>query len=297
MTFFGTNIKFEYPTDERGGIAEVFIDGVSRGTVNYYSDSPRWGVQSAFGNLANQDHVCEIRGLTGRISLDKVWLDGRLFPGTTTFTDETETFTGTMGPSALGLVETRLIPFQVHDNTVQLSAELGWTGGVDIDLYLLDQNGVEVASSASLDNPEALGYWVVQPGLYSYKLVGYLTLAANYTLTSTQTRAISDPGTNRPVAKTPEREQAQPRTLALFQNYPNPFNPHTVVGYRVPAAAHVTLKVYNILGQEVAVLADEIRSAGRHEALLDASHLTSGIYLYRLSMGGTTLTRRMVVVK
>jgi hypothetical protein len=57
------------------------------------------------------------------------------------------------------------------------------------------------------------------------------------------------------------------------------------------------LKVYNILGQEVAVLADEIRSAGRHEALLDASHLTSGIYLYRLSMGGTTLTRRMVVVK
>ncbi|MGB2958237.1 MAG: S8 family serine peptidase, partial [Bacteroidota bacterium] len=98
---------------------------------------------------------------------------------------------------------------------------------------------------------------------------------------------------------------AVPATYALRQNYPNPFNPTTVVEYTVPEAAHVTIKVYNVLGEEVATLVSGKHAAGVFRASWDATGIPSGVYFYRLQARATSTgtsrsyvsTRRMVVLK
>lgn len=84
---------------------------------------------------------------------------------------------------------------------------------------------------------------------------------------------------------------------ALDQNYPNPFNPTTTISYQLTANSFVSLKVYDILGREVATLVNEDLVAGRYERTFDAAGLASGIYLYRLTVGEFQQTRRLVVIK
>jgi hypothetical protein len=88
-----------------------------------------------------------------------------------------------------------------------------------------------------------------------------------------------------------------PYAFYLGANYPNPFNPTTTITYQVPESRHVTLTVYNVLGQVAATLVNEVKAAGRYEVKFDASSLSSGVYLYRLSSGEQTSIRSMVLVK
>ena len=83
----------------------------------------------------------------------------------------------------------------------------------------------------------------------------------------------------------------------LHQNYPNPFNPSTRISYSLPDHTHVRLTVYDLLGQQVATLVNEIRPPGWHDVTFDATGLSSGIYVYRISASGHTLTRRMTMTK
>jgi hypothetical protein len=87
----------------------------------------------------------------------------------------------------------------------------------------------------------------------------------------------------------------------LAQNYPNPFNPATVITYQVPVVSRqssvVSLKVYDLLGREVATLVNEAKQPGTYQVRFDGSRLTSGVYVYRLSTGSVQETRRMVLVK
>ncbi len=88
----------------------------------------------------------------------------------------------------------------------------------------------------------------------------------------------------------------------LEQNYPNPFNPNTKIRYTVADAyyaspAHVTLKVYDILGNEIATLVDGYKETGKHEVNFDASGLASGIYYYQLKAGSFTETKKMILIK
>lgn len=85
--------------------------------------------------------------------------------------------------------------------------------------------------------------------------------------------------------------------FALFQNFPNPFNPSTQLSWQSPVAGHQTLKVYDVLGNEVATLVDEYKDAGRYETTFDASRLASGIYFYRLRAGTFVETRKMLLVR
>ena len=88
-----------------------------------------------------------------------------------------------------------------------------------------------------------------------------------------------------------------PATFALMQNYPNPFNPNTQIVYSLPRQLKTTLKVFNILGQEVATLVNEVQSAGQHSVNFNASNLASGVYLYRLQAGEFTSSYKMVLMK
>jgi hypothetical protein len=88
-----------------------------------------------------------------------------------------------------------------------------------------------------------------------------------------------------------------PTEFTLSQNYPNPFNPTTTIDYALAEDAHVTLEVYNLLGQVVAVLVDDVREAGNYRVSWDASGIASGIYLYRVQANEHVATRRMVLMK
>jgi hypothetical protein len=83
----------------------------------------------------------------------------------------------------------------------------------------------------------------------------------------------------------------------LGQNYPNPFNPTTRITYSVPKESQVTIKVYNYLGQEMATLVNEVKSEGQYQLTWVASHYPSGVYFYRMSAGGQTVEKKMVLIK
>jgi uncharacterized delta-60 repeat protein len=85
-----------------------------------------------------------------------------------------------------------------------------------------------------------------------------------------------------------------PETYQLAQNYPNPFNPSTVISYQLPSAGQVTIKVYDFLGREVALLVNEFKAAGRYEAAFDGSNLASGVYLYSIQAVDASGSRRSV---
>ena len=88
-----------------------------------------------------------------------------------------------------------------------------------------------------------------------------------------------------------------PSTPTLFQNYPNPFNPVTTIAFALPERSHVSIRVFDLLGRQVDVVADGVMNAGSHRLSFDASALPTGIYMYRLESGGVTQTRRMTLTK
>ena len=88
-----------------------------------------------------------------------------------------------------------------------------------------------------------------------------------------------------------------PRAYLLEQNYPNPFNPSTTMRYALPHRSHVTLSVFNMLGQQVATLVNGDIEAGYHEAKFDATGLASGVYIYRFTAGSYASARKMLLIK
>ncbi len=94
-----------------------------------------------------------------------------------------------------------------------------------------------------------------------------------------------------------EIEISQPNVFYLGQNYPNPFNPSTNIKYSIPADGNVTLKIYDILGEEVSTLVNEFQQAGTFDVVFDGSNLSSGVYYYQLTSGELTSTKKMMLTK
>ena len=88
-----------------------------------------------------------------------------------------------------------------------------------------------------------------------------------------------------------------PKDFVLFQNYPNPFNPTTVIHYYLPVASHAVVKVYDVLGREVATLVNEQKLAGSYQVTFDAHLLTSGVYFYSLQAGSFAETKKLILIK
>ncbi len=95
----------------------------------------------------------------------------------------------------------------------------------------------------------------------------------------------------------PSETSILPDQFTLAQNYPNPFNPTTTIKFSIPEASVVTLKIYNILGEEVKTLIDEFKEIGNHSVQFNASQLSSGIYFYRLKAGSFIETKKMILLR
>lgn len=93
------------------------------------------------------------------------------------------------------------------------------------------------------------------------------------------------------------KDRPLPTAFALDQNYPNPFNPSTTIEFALPKDAHVSLDIYNVIGQRVATLVDEVRQAGYHSVKFDAGKLASGLYIYRIAAGEVTMVKKMMLTK
>ena len=85
--------------------------------------------------------------------------------------------------------------------------------------------------------------------------------------------------------------------FVLYQNYPNPFNPFTTIKYSVPVRSHVSLKVYDVLGREVAALVNETKEKGIHSVNFIADNISSGVYIYKLTVGKSSVSKKLLVLK
>jgi hypothetical protein len=146
-------------------------------------------------------------------------------------------------------------------------------------------------------NPGTLDASIIKVDSIKYVNLAYNTTAPAYSY-----------GTDKKPAGAPEwfgivlgveklSGKGVPTAFTLGQNYPNPFNPSTTISYGITASSHVTLKVYDMLGKEVVTLVNEAQSAGLYRVRFDASHLSSGLYFYRLTAGSTTAAKKMLFVK
>jgi hypothetical protein len=170
-----------------------------------------------------------------------------------------------------------------------------WTpNSTTLDFFLISPGGLEkeynlpitVEQWVSVDIP--LTHYsppVDLTDVYQFKVVGNGTVYFdNWYFYKTST-GISE--VNGPV----------PLKFDLEQNYPNPFNPSTTIRFSLPVASDVTLKVYNMLGQEVATLLNEAKNAGTFDLTFDAADLPSGVYVYSISAGNFNSVKKMLLVK
>lgn len=136
-----------------------------------------------------------------------------------------------------------------------------------------------------------------------YNNTGLTTLDVNYiTLIGTDLYACTSNGIfKRPLQQiltsVEENKNSLPNSFSLEQNYPNPFNPSTVISYQLSAVSNVELKVYDILGREVATLVNEEKLPGRYTVRFDATNLSSGVYFYKLTAGNFVETKKLILIK
>jgi L-ascorbate metabolism protein UlaG (beta-lactamase superfamily) len=126
-----------------------------------------------------------------------------------------------------------------------------------------------------------------------------VTVADTYTSTDVRVMAWGERlvVANGVVTNDEGSQDGHPTDFALSQNYPNPFNPRTNFDLRLPTSCHVTIKVFDLLGQEVGVLVDDLKNAGIYRVCWDASKLPSGVYVCRLFAENHVLARKMVLLK
>ncbi|MBI1939727.1 MAG: T9SS type A sorting domain-containing protein [Ignavibacteriales bacterium] len=117
----------------------------------------------------------------------------------------------------------------------------------------------------------------------------------NYALTSDEVAALG--GYGHIISDVEESTGKLPSEFSLSQNYPNPFNPSTTINYSLPKASHVTIKLYDILGNEVAVIENEFKNAGYYKVSFDGSKLASGVYIYRMISNNYSSSKKLILLK
>ncbi len=170
-------------------------------------------------------------------------------------------------------------------STMQITSS---PGGMVTSRFFGYNNGYEMTDSIR----PGFGYWV------KATQSGQLILSSGTGIISANRIRIDPTGDLPPAPPVFEQRSGQrPKTYALEQSYPNPFNPTAIVHFELPNDAKVMLKVYNVLGEEVATILDEVRPAGRYDVRIDGSSWPSGLYFYRLTSGKFSQSMKMILAK
>jgi hypothetical protein len=170
-----------------------------------------------------------------------------------------------------------------HIWSIQVTVPIGTPGGVYEYKFGCDYPGVDTVNNGSSYLDNEMGFGVN----HSFLVIDGPAVVINnvFGVKDSVATGIKQVGNNIP------------SQFTLSQNYPNPFNPSTIIKYSVPKAQLVTLKVYNLLGQEVATLVNNQQNAGNYEVTFSADKLASGIYFYTLNAGNFVSTKKMILLK
>ena len=200
-----------------------------------------------------------------------------LFAAVSTSFSTTHTITNvgfTFSPSSLTVNAGDTIKFILEPiHTAREVSEATWNA-----------NGT--TSNGGFDLPFGGGTVVLtQVGIHYYVCVPHASLGMKGTITVNPVTGINTAG------------DMIPNNFILRQNYPNPFNPNTKIEYAIPRMSFVTLKIYNVLGEEVTTLVNGIKPAGSYEVVFNGSDLVSGVYFYKMTAGGFSSTKRFILLK
>lgn len=151
--------------------------------------------------------------------------------------------------------------------------------------------------SVFLSTNNGAAWTPVNPGLTNIGIGAITASSSNLFVGTGSTGVWRRPISEIIVGVEEESEREPPEAYSLDQNYPNPFNPSTKIRFAVPRSGFASLKVYDLLGREVARLVNEELKPGRYEVTLDASHLASGVYFYRVRAGEFVETKKLILLR
>ena len=158
------------------------------------------------------------------------------------------------------------------------------------NLFVGTNTGVYLSSNNGAD------WTAVNHGLTDSNLTA-LAIGGSYLYAGTRWGGVWKRPLSEIITVAQPSSQELPSEFALSQNYPNPFNPSTTINYQLSRQSHVTLKVFDVLGREVATLVNEVEEAGYKSVTFDASKLSSGIYFYRLQAGHYVETKKLLLLR
>ena len=171
-------------------------------------------------------------------------------------------------------------------------------GNADSDLVIAWDTTSLKGNFDTLTLQDPFGGSIVYTNMLTNSSLRIISHSDASSLTDLEIIAGADP---KPITGLIRVNRSTPDLFALSQNYPNPFNPSTIIGYQLPSASHVLLKVFNMLGEEIATLVDGMQAAGYKTAKFETGNLPSGVYMYRFTArqtnGGSPMGSFMDVKK
>ena len=200
------------------------------------------------------------------------------------------------------LRHTNFVPYinrQIPPQSFQTGQLFSYT--VPDNTFIDDDGNNTLTYSATLNNGNPLPAWLsFDPASKTFQ--GTLTEKINISVKvkvvdSSNESVFCTFGINGIVSGIEEDKSELPKSINLYQNYPNPFNPTSTIEFAIPKTGRYTLELYNSLGQFVKVIADNVYPAGYHKETLNATNLSSGIYIYRLMGNNANIARKMVILR
>ncbi len=177
------------------------------------------------------------------------------------------------------------ITYSPNSLSVSVGDTLKWEG--DFSMHPLSSTSVPAgAQSFHEGSGSVFIYPVTVAGTYQYQCDVHFSLGMVGSFTASPATAVEN-----------GRISYRPDAFSLKQNFPNPLNPSTVISYQIATSSHVTLNVYNVLGEEVATLVNETEEPGEYSVKFDGSKLPSGVYFYRMNAGNFNAVEKLVLLK
>lgn len=260
----------------------LLINGNPLGTAKSFTIEVFFRPDSQ-GTASNEQRFLHIRNLANdnrrvlmeiRLLASQQWLLDTYIKSDTTATPNNLTLVDSTKPHPVGQWHHVAI---VYDGTNMHQ----YVNGVEQLSGAVIYKQIDLAGKTSVGARQDPRSWF-KGAIYMVKVTGRVLAPGEFTI---------------PVVTGTRGEIQKPIELKLDQNYPNPFNPSTTINYEVPIAGKVSIKVYSVLGNEVAQLANEYQQAGMHAVQFQGKTLSSGAYFYKLQSGDFVKIRKMVLMK